>query len=52
MGKCVFFFTLLASSLKKQSLMKGSLGLRRLDVSQRLEGRGVASDLQHGCALA
>lgn len=37
-GKCIFFVTLLASSLKKQSLMKGSLGLRRLDVSHRLGG--------------
>lgn len=38
MGKCIFFVTLLASSLKKQNLMKGSLGLRRLDVSHRLGG--------------
>ena len=53
MGKCIFFGILLASSLKKQSLMKGSLGLRGLDdVSLRLGGRGVASDLQHSCALA
>ena len=38
MGKCIFFMTLLASSLKKQSLMKGSLGLRGLDMSHRLWG--------------
>ena len=38
-GKCIFFGILLASSLKKQSLMKGSLGLRGLDdVSLRLGG--------------
>lgn len=51
MGRCVFFVTLLSSSLEKRSLVRGPSG----PVGAALRPRGAegeAPDLQHGCALA
>lgn len=50
-GRCIFFVTLLPSSLEKWSLVRGPSG----PVGAALRPRGVegeAPDLQHGCALA
>lgn len=52
-GRCIFFVTLLPSSLQKQSVTRGPCGPGGLGTSPQPRGvEGEAPDLQHSCALA